>query len=77
MVDEAATRKAELEAGRGWHAPCLTRAETARLCREALDAQMQEKEVQRGVERGRELSVGHAMLGYSQAAAMAFDVKTN
>ena len=76
-VDEAATKKAEDEASRGWYPPCATKKEQQRAYRDALVTQKGEKEIETVVERERELSVGNAMLGYSRAAALAFNVKTN
>lgn len=75
FVDDYATRKAAEEAERGGYSSGLTLAEQQRLYREDLRAQMGEKEIAVGVERQRELSMGKAMLEYSTAAKMAFDVK--
>lgn len=75
FADEYATRKAAEEAERGRYSSGLTLAEQQRLYREDLRGQMGENEIAVGVERQRELSMGEAMLGYSKAAKMAFDVK--
>jgi len=75
FADEYATRKAAEEAERGGFASGLTLAEQQRLYRESLRGQMEENEIAVGVEKQRELSVGCAMLDFSTAAKMAFDVK--
>jgi len=75
FADEYATRKAAEEAERGGYSSGLTLAEQQRLYREDLRGQMGEHEIAVCVERQRELSMGKAMLEYSTAAKMAFDVK--
>jgi hypothetical protein len=75
FADEYATRKAAEEAERGGFAQGITLAEQQRLYRDGLREQMEENEISVGVERQRELSMGCALLDFSAAAKMAFDVK--